>query len=211
MDFLSFILAIALLLLFTSYYFKNPRTLSVPEPPGAWPVIGHLHLLGGQAPVARTLGLMADKHDPIFTLRLGSHRALVVSNWEVIKECFTTNDRVFATRPSMATGKYMGYENAAFALAPYGPYWREIRKMVTIELFITRRLNNLSHVLNMETEHLIKHLYKTEANRVLALSSWLEHLTFNTIIRMLAGKGYSYDSEGDGQFKEAVLGIFYSQ
>lgn len=82
--------------------FKSP-----PEPPGAWPVIGHLHLLrgGGQAPLARTLGAMADKYGPVFLIRLGVHPVLVVSNWESFKECFTTNDITLASRPQSEAGK----------------------------------------------------------------------------------------------------------
>ncbi|KAF3435937.1 hypothetical protein FNV43_RR23029 [Rhamnella rubrinervis] len=85
---------------------SNKKTIiGFPEPSGALPIIGHLHLLGGNNPVVRILGAMADKHGPIFSLRLGQKRTLVVSSWEVVKECFTTNDRIFANRPSIAVGK----------------------------------------------------------------------------------------------------------
>ncbi|KAI3461835.1 hypothetical protein Pfo_031058 [Paulownia fortunei] len=227
MDFLPSIIVFALFqVTITLYYLKkyranNKRTYETmaPEPPGAWPFIGHLHLLGGQAPVARTLGAMADKHGPIFSLRLGSHQGLVVSNWEAIKDCFTTNDRVFATRPSMAVGKYLGYENAMFALAPYGPYWRDVRKMVTLELLTARRLDNLSHVRASEVDYFIRDLYSLSAksfndnpNKVIALSTWVEHLTFNIIIRMLAGKRFPSASNGadrDWHFKEAIKKALY--
>ncbi|KAL6128207.1 hypothetical protein ACLB2K_071563 [Fragaria x ananassa] len=42
---------------------------------------------------------MADKYGPLFTIKLGVHRALVESNWDVAKECLTTNDKAFANRP----------------------------------------------------------------------------------------------------------------
>ncbi|KAG8371712.1 hypothetical protein BUALT_Bualt13G0116700 [Buddleja alternifolia] len=168
MDFLSYItVIISFLAIITIYCLKTSRISNInakhetraPEPPGAWPFIGHLHLLGGQSPVARTLGAIADKHGPIFSLRLGTQQALVVSNWELIKECFTTRDRVFATRPNMAISKYLGYKYAAFALAPYGPYWRDVRKMVTLQLFTTHRLDKLRHVCASELNHVIKTLY----------------------------------------------------
>ena len=76
-----------------------------PEPSDAWPFLGHLPLLRGQTPIFRTLGAMVDKHDPVFMIRLGVHRALVVSSREAVKECFTTNDKVFASRPSSSAGK----------------------------------------------------------------------------------------------------------
>ncbi|BAT77801.1 hypothetical protein VIGAN_02039800 [Vigna angularis var. angularis] len=70
-----------------------------PEVSGAWPLIGHLHLLRGSKPPQDTLGNMADKYGPIFSLRLGAHKTLVVSDWEMAKQCFTVNDRAFANRP----------------------------------------------------------------------------------------------------------------
>ncbi|GAB2259582.1 hypothetical protein Droror1_Dr00010437 [Drosera rotundifolia] len=51
-------------------------------------------------------------------------RAIVVSSWEMVKECLATNDAALATRPSMAVGKYIAHDHAAFANSPYGPYWR---------------------------------------------------------------------------------------
>ncbi|KAL8526007.1 hypothetical protein ACS0TY_015285 [Phlomoides rotata] len=228
MDILLFIIELAALLvatlipislLFKTSLSKTQRTCGrtkAPEPPGAWPIIGHLHLLGGQTPVARTLGAMADKYGPIFSLRLGSHHGLVVSNWEAIKECFTTNDRVFASRPSMAVGKYMGYENATFALAPYGPYWRDVRKMVTVELLTARRLDSLSHVRASEVDRFIKDLYSMSSkscggNEVVEMGSWFENLTFNITVRMLAGKRFSFwnGDEKDKQFKEAIKKALY--
>ena len=70
-----------------------------PEPSGQWPLIGHLHLLGADKLLHRKLGDMADKYGSIFCIHLGLRKALVVSRWEVAKECYTTNDKVFATRP----------------------------------------------------------------------------------------------------------------
>lgn len=79
---------------------NTKRKPKPPEASGAWPVIGHLHLLGGSQPIHITLANMADKNGPIFTIKLGVRRALVVSNTETIKECLTTNDKAFATRQS---------------------------------------------------------------------------------------------------------------
>ncbi|KAK2995163.1 hypothetical protein RJ640_025393 [Escallonia rubra] len=204
---------VGLLALFVAYGFTRERANSkkstgAPEPSGAWPLVGHLHLLGGQDPVARTLAAMADRCGPIFSLRLGSHRALVVSSWEMVKECFTTNDRIFVTRPTMAVGKYLGYDYASFALAPYGPYWRDMRKMVTVELLTSSRLEKLKHVRASEVEYSIKelHLLCTKNEKLTAkvrLNEWFEHLTFNISIRMLAGKRFSANNSTSKSNSEA--------
>ncbi|KAG5566828.1 hypothetical protein RHGRI_002389 [Rhododendron griersonianum] len=102
---------------------------------------------------------MADKHGPIFTIRLGLRCALVVSSKETIMECFTTKDRAFLTRPKSAALKYLGYDGAMSALGPHGPYWREFRKVVTLELLSNRRLEILKQVRASEVGSCIKHLY----------------------------------------------------
>ncbi|KAJ9687538.1 hypothetical protein PVL29_016143 [Vitis rotundifolia] len=86
---------------------------------------------------------MANKPGPVFVIRLGMYRALVVSNHEAVKECFTTNDKVFASRTSSGLGEILGYNYAAFGFAPYGPLWREMRKLSLLEILSTRRLGDL--------------------------------------------------------------------
>ncbi|KAL4353071.1 hypothetical protein GQ457_06G001720 [Hibiscus cannabinus] len=131
-----------------------------PEPAGAIPLLGHLHRLGNNKLLHRTLADMADKYGPAFSIRLGVHRALVVSNWEVAKECFTTNDKVFLNRPNSFAIKHMGYGLNMFGLGPYGQYWRIMRKIVTVELLSSRRLELLKHVPDTETNSFLKELYE---------------------------------------------------
>ncbi|XP_037493022.1 cytochrome P450 CYP82D47 [Jatropha curcas] len=79
-----------------------------PEPTGRLPVIGHLHLLGGSQPPHITLEKMAEKIGPIYSIKLGVHRALIVSSWEMVKECFTTNDKAFR-EGKRTEGLYQGW------------------------------------------------------------------------------------------------------
>lgn len=205
MDFLSHLLAVsgllALILLYNLWRRRptnhKDKGNSAPEPSGAWPIIGHLHLLGEQIPVSRILGALADKYGPVFTIRLGVHRALVVSNWEAVKDCFTTNDKVLAKRPSSTAGKYLGYNDAGFGFA-HGPYWREIRKLVLLEVLSARRLETLRHVRESEIDTSIKELYKVvqENPGKVVISQWFEQLTLNIIMMMIAGKKYSDDTNG---------------
>ncbi|KAG5587416.1 hypothetical protein H5410_047850 [Solanum commersonii] len=217
MYFLSELLALSiawLLALFVAckYKTRNRETVA-PKAPGALPFIGHLYLLSGDLPVCRILGLMTDKYGPIFQLQLGSHPALVVSSWEMVKDCFTAgNDKIFASRPSMALSKYLGYNGAIFALAPYGQYWRDIRKMVTVELLTNSRLEKLKHVRTSEVNCSIKDLYSncsSNNNSEVNLSSWFENITFNIIIRMLVGKRFTGCFEAEMNFKESIKKVLY--
>ncbi|OMO74937.1 Cytochrome P450 [Corchorus olitorius] len=195
------------------------KTRIAPQPKGAWPILGHLHLLGGSDQLLyRTLGAMADKYGPAFTIRLGSRNAFVVSSWEVVKECFTINDKALASRPTTVAAKHMGYNYAVFGFAPYSRFWREMRKIATVELLSNRRLEMLKHVRNSEVDMGMRELYnscnKNGSNPVLVeLKQWLEDMTLNVIVRMVAGKRYFGASavcdDGEARRCQKAIGQFF--
>ncbi|CAO2824466.1 unnamed protein product [Amaranthus hypochondriacus] len=146
---------------------------------------------------------MADECGPIYLLRLGQQRAVVLCSWEMIKECFTNNDAVTATRPNMAFSKHVAYNYASFAMSPYGKYWRDIRKISTVELLSNKRLEQMKHIRNAEINSFIKYLFKecrkhakhnTFQSGVISLCKWFEYNSFNIIIRMIVGKTFSPDA-----------------
>ncbi|RDY02644.1 Cytochrome P450 82C4, partial [Mucuna pruriens] len=204
MDFLSqptlIVIAITIVLLYKLWRTKRTshkiKGLQPPEPFGGLPLIGHLHLLGGQTPLARTFGGLADKYGPIFQIRLGAYPALVICNQEAIKECFTTNDKVLASRPKSSHGVHLGYNFAGFGFAPYGTYWIKLRKLTMLELLSARRLEFLRHVYESEIDTLIRDLGMYLGGNTdvkVTISDWLERLTFNMITKMIAGKSYLQD------------------
>ncbi|XP_034681921.1 cytochrome P450 CYP82D47-like [Vitis riparia] len=44
----------------------------------------------------------------------------------------------------------MGYDQAMFGFSPYGPYWRDVRKLTSVELLSNRQLELLNHVRDSE-------------------------------------------------------------
>ncbi|KAJ6304546.1 hypothetical protein OIU77_018244 [Salix suchowensis] len=191
----SFFLGLALLyiiwrILSTSR--KSNKTLPPPEPSGAWPLIGHMRILNSQIPICRALGDLADKHGPVFSIRLGLRRTLVISSRESVKECLKTNDRKFLNRPSLAASKYMGYDDAFFGFHPYGEYWLEMRKIVTQELLSNRRLQLLMNVRVSEIETCINELYTTCSNGsvLVDMSQWFSYVVASVMFRLIAGKRY---------------------
>ncbi|TXG69156.1 hypothetical protein EZV62_004091 [Acer yangbiense] len=161
---------------------------------GAWPLLGHLPLLGGKIPVCKILGAMADKYGPIFSLKLGKYPTLMVSSWEIAKDCLVINDKILATRPRIAFGKYVGYDNAIFALAPYGHYWRNIRKIAITEMMSTHRVETLKHVRSSAIDTFIRDLNmvcQDQAPKVVIMSELMEHLTFSMNLKLIAGKQFS--------------------
>lgn len=181
-------------------------------------MLGHLHLLGGKQILARTLGTMADSYGPAFTLWIGQRRTVVVSSWEVAKECLTVHDKALATRPLLAAGKFLAYNYAMFGLAPYGPYWREARKLATLQLLSGRQLELMKHIRAMEVSLSVRrlhHLWEKNHRRPVKVEfkQWLADLAFNNVAMMVAGKRYyGEDADADdeaGEYKAAVDSLFY--
>ncbi|XP_022137974.1 cytochrome P450 CYP82D47-like [Momordica charantia] len=220
MDFLHVSAATIFALLFFFYAlftiptrFVSRRKNLPPEAGGGWPVIGHLHQLSGKEPAHTTLGKMADAHGPIFMLKLGTHRALVVSGWEIARECFTTNDKKFASRPKLAAAKLLGYEYAMFGTSPYGSHWKHVRKIATLEVLANHRLEKLQHIRRSEVESSIKRLHELCVNKkvLVEMKAWFGEVTLNTIFRMVVGKRFSTAFEGSSgeQYQKALRDFLY--
>nr|GMD89096.1 cytochrome P450 CYP82D47-like [Ipomoea batatas] len=198
---------------------KSHNQKSPPEAGGAWPILGHLHLFRGSKLPHVALGDMADKYGPAFTVRIGSHRVLVVSDWKLAKELSTVHDVHISSRPKFRAAKNMGYNYIMFGFSPYGPYWREIRKLTSLELLSHRRLEQLKHIRVSEVDTSIKELYKLwyeknknseHSGRVLVeMKKWFADLTLNVVLQMLAGKRYfgtaTVSDENEGRRCQRVL------
>ncbi|XP_047176212.1 cytochrome P450 82A4-like [Vigna umbellata] len=209
------LVSLTLFCFFFCRFFKFSKGKAAPTVAGAWPILGHLPLLNDSKAPHRTLGALADKYGPIFTVQLGSKKTLVISNWEMAKECFTTNDAVVSSRPKLAAAEHMTYNKAMFSVAPCGPYWRTTRKIATSEILSPHRVKQLRHVFESEVQGSIKELFnfwcsnKNECGYALVeLKQWFSHLIFNVVLQMVLGKRYfslgTVDDEKAGRCVKAV-------
>ncbi|KAL4269527.1 hypothetical protein GQ457_HM000470 [Hibiscus cannabinus] len=98
---------------------------------------------------------------PVYTIWIGIHPGLVVSSWEIAKEIFTHHDVAVTNRPGTIAAEHLGSNYAMAGVAPYGSYWREMRKVINIALLSNRRIEILKHVRASEAQVSVKELYKT--------------------------------------------------
>lgn len=201
----------ALSLLIYYYYHTNyGKNRPPPRAAGALPIIGHLHLFHSNQLVHKTLGSMADKYGPVFSIKLGSQENLVVSSLEIAKECFTTLDKVFADRPKTTAARILCYDFSMFGFAPYGPYWRKMRKIVTLQLLSHRRIDMLYHIRASEVRTSLKELYdssKQGLNFLVDMKQWFRDLTLNTSVRMVGGKRFV---GSEGRIHQQVMRDFFN-
>ncbi|GAB4841454.1 hypothetical protein Ancab_039708 [Ancistrocladus abbreviatus] len=179
--------------LYHTYYSYNQRRSKIfaPKVPGAWPIIGHLRQFNNNKPLRQTLGDMADKHGPAFMIQRGMKQILVVSSWEVAKECLTTNDLAFASRPQTSIGKYMLQNNAGFVVAPYGSLWREMKvRLARGELVSPRTLEMVKHQRLSESNAFIKELYCYSKDQItkVVICEMIFRLAMNIMTKTINGR-----------------------
>uniref|UniRef100_A0A0D6QTH2 Uncharacterized protein n=1 Tax=Araucaria cunninghamii TaxID=56994 RepID=A0A0D6QTH2_ARACU len=205
------LLFLTVLLIITKHLInRNRGNLKPPSPPSR-PIIGHLHLLTNNQPTHRTLFSLSQRYGPIMYLQLGCRPLLVISSSHLGKECFTTNDRIFASRPRLSAGQKLGYGHKILAAAPYGPYWRNVRKLCTLQLLSAHRIESLKQVRQQEISTLVCSLYNDcrKQGRTVNMKFRLAELTFNVLARMVANKrcagiSYSENSKEARQFREMI-------
>ncbi|KAG9457095.1 hypothetical protein H6P81_001603 [Aristolochia fimbriata] len=212
----------ALIFLYKSrLYINEKHKRGTPEPPtagGRWPITGHLHLFGRAQPMMRLLGDLADKYGPAFTIWVGIHPTVVVSSWELAKECFTVNDRALAGRPRTTAGKYLAANYALFAISPYGPHWRESRKMAAAHLLSPHQVELFQSTRAAEVEvgiRELRRLCEESDNEALKwdMGKWFAEQTFNNVVMMVAGKRFFgptvAEDEAALNAQEAIRRVFY--
>ncbi|KAF2324317.1 hypothetical protein GH714_012346 [Hevea brasiliensis] len=184
---------------FTFHKLGNPKNL--PPIPPTRPIIGHLHLV--KQPVHQTLHELSLRYGDILFLQYGTRKVLVISSPSAVEECFTRNDVIFANRPHSLAGKHLNYNSSTMGFSSYSDHWRNLRRLTTTELFSTSRTAMFSGIRTEEVRLLLKQLFqdsRRESAKVLLTSKFLE-LTFNNMMRMIAGKRYYgkavMDQEGE--------------
>ncbi|CAL4919198.1 unnamed protein product [Urochloa decumbens] len=140
---------------------KNKTMQRLPPSPLAIPVIGHLHLLG--KPIHSALARLADRYGPVFSLRLGSRAAVVVSSAALARECFTEHDVCFANRPRFPTLLFVSYGATTLPTSSYGSYWRNLRRVATVQLLSANRVSCMLPIISGEVRAMARRMYRAAA------------------------------------------------
>lgn len=188
------------------YNFRSSFSkLKLPPEPRPWPVIGNLNLLGNLP--HHSLTALARKYGSIMFLRLGSVPTIVVSSPAMAKEFLKTHDLVFASRPNCEFGKYLSYDHKDVAFSPYGSYWRQIRKLCTIELFTVKRNESFRFVREEEVSAMIASIWRESGHgaQCVDVRKRLSSLTQNITCRMFTSRSFSGNEFNGGiGFKQMV-------
>ncbi|PIA39701.1 hypothetical protein AQUCO_02600269v1 [Aquilegia coerulea] len=172
--------------LLSSSYKKGLHHRLLPPGPLGLPLLGHLHLLG-ELP-HRNLQRLAKKYGPIMTLRLGLIPTMVVSSPEWAELFLKTHDMVFASRPKSQAAEYMSYGQKNLVFSQYGSYWRNIRKLCTLELLSNSKIELFKSMRSEELSNFIELIKNaSESRSIIDITAKVESLLEDMTYRMVFG------------------------
>lgn len=221
MEFLKIVLIPLTVLVISALLYRNYARTNPPQiPPGPWPlpIIGNLHTISNLP--HRCLCNLAKGHGPIMTLYLGSFRTIVVSSSDMAKQILKTHDHIFANRPEWE-GENHNESPSKISFAQYGPYWKFMRKICTLELLSPKRMESSKSIRVQEVFSMIQSILQesttnnhNDGNNVfnsnndncfaVDISRQVSLLTNNIICRMTFGKNCSETYLGGRSFKEVL-------
>ncbi|PNT13230.1 hypothetical protein POPTR_011G130800v4 [Populus trichocarpa] len=163
--FLTILLVISILWTWTKFI-KSNKSSSNP-PPGPWklPFIGNLHQLVHPLPHHRMRDL-AKKFGPVMQLQVGEVSTVIISSSEAAKEVMKTHEINFVERPHLLAASVLFYNRKDIAFAPYGEYWRQLRKISILELLSAKRVRSFKSIREEEVSNFIASIYSKEGSPI---------------------------------------------
>ncbi|KAL8490250.1 hypothetical protein ACS0TY_025962 [Phlomoides rotata] len=192
-------------ILFLSLLQKLRKKKRLPPGPTALPILGHFHLLGKNP--HHNLHNLAQEYGPIMGMRFGFVPTVVVSSPAAAELILKTHDLSFASRPQSQVAKYIGYEQRNLIFLPYGADWRNLRKLCTLELLSSHKINQFRDMRKAELGLLVDSIKQSAQIRATVdLSARVFGLSGDMNCLMVLGSKYSdkdFDEKGfKSVFKE---------
>uniref|UniRef100_A0ACD5ZED0 Uncharacterized protein n=1 Tax=Avena sativa TaxID=4498 RepID=A0ACD5ZED0_AVESA len=170
---------------------RRPAAHGLRLPPGPWqlPLIGSLHHLVGKNLLHRALRDLAQRHGPVMLLRLGEVPTLVLSSREAAGEVMKSLDTTFATRPlTSPTLRVLTSDGRDIVFAPYGEYWRQLRKIAVTELLSVRRVLSFRAIRDEEVAAMLRAVAEAAADgRPVEMRARVSTLTADITVRAVMG------------------------
>lgn len=174
---------------------RNQTRCAIPGPSGL-PVLGLVLAFTGSL-THRVLAKMADSHKAkaLMAFSVGFTRFVIASEPDSAKEIL--NSSAFSDRPV----KESAYEllfHRAIGFAPFGEYWRNLRRISSTHLFSPKRISSFSMFrerigLRMIDE--IKSISKRNDQGVVEVRKVLHFGSLNNVMMSVFGKSYEFGDE----------------
>ncbi|XP_015898570.3 iridoid oxidase [Ziziphus jujuba] len=190
---------------------KETKQSQSPPGPRGLPVIGNMLDLGTMP--HRTLFNLRTKYGPLLRLKLGSINTVVVQSAQVAEQLFKNHDHSFCDRKCPAALTAHDYNQGSIIVGQYGSYWRLLRRFCTMELLVTKRVNETAPLRHKCVDTMLSKIEEESAAGVASGEAGMVNLAhclflmgFNLVGNLMLSRDL-LDSEEGKEFFEATNGI----
>ncbi|KAL0310341.1 UNVERIFIED_CONTAM: Flavonoid 3'-monooxygenase [Sesamum calycinum] len=181
--------------LYKAVFYRQQTKRNLPPGPKPWPIIGNLNLVGSIP--HQSLHFLSQKYGELMQLKFGTLPVVVASSPEMAKQFLRVHDTTFASRPALSAGKYTSYNYSDMTWAPYGPYWRQTRKIYSMEVFNAKKLESFEHIRVEEGRNFLSRLHSLSGKPVV-FRDHLSRFSISSISRMVfSNKYFNTESEDE--------------
>ncbi|KAL0287280.1 UNVERIFIED_CONTAM: Flavonoid 3'-monooxygenase [Sesamum angustifolium] len=181
--------------LYKAVFHRQQTKRNLPPGPKPWPIIGNLNLVGSIP--HQSLHFLSQKYGELMQLKFGTLPVVVASSPEMAKQFLRVHDTTFASRPALSAGKYTSYNYSDMTWAPYGPYWRQTRKIYSMEVFNAKKLESFEHIRVEEGRNFLSRLHSLSGKPVV-FRDHLSRFSISSISRMVfSNKYFNTESEDE--------------
>lgn len=186
--------------------FRKP--LQLPPGPKGLPFVGNLLQLGSLP--HKTVTELHKKYGHLVYLRLGSVQTIVMDSPELFREITREQDNVFSSRPHLTFTELVAYDAHDFAMAPYGPHWRHVRKICVHELLTNKRLESTAGERKEEWRCMVKAILEAaNSGDVVDMRDVFAGVSMTVMCRMLVGRrDFSAREDKPRDFKHLIHELF---
>lgn len=185
---------VSLFFIMKLFSYLQPKP-NLPPSPMALLVIGHFHLIGYR--VHRSFHKLSAILGPLFHVRLGSVPFIVASDAATARELLREHEQCFIDRKTAETISRLSYKGRSFVFAPYGNYWRFMKKLCVTEALGAGKLKELQWVRKAEVRRFLGLLYeKAERREEVDVRAALMRLRNNVIGEMTMGRRF-WETDGE--------------
>uniref|UniRef100_A0A0E0J1A0 Cytochrome P450 n=1 Tax=Oryza nivara TaxID=4536 RepID=A0A0E0J1A0_ORYNI len=180
------------------------------QQPKAWMDPSFLTVVLGHAELQSSPSCLLPSHPPlrpataVVIPRLPRYHHPTVGS----RSCWGENERRLATIATLQPSHHHTTNYLDVAVSPYSAYWREMRKLLVIELTSIRRVQSFAYARAAEVARLVDTLTASPAGVPVDLSSALYTFSDGVIGTVAFGKVYGSaawsSSEWGGSFQEAM-------
>ncbi|KAG0466650.1 hypothetical protein HPP92_017617 [Vanilla planifolia] len=124
------------------------------------------------------------------------------------------NDMNFIERPPNSAAEHIAYNYMDLGFSPYGPRWRMLRKLCSLQLFSTKALDDFQHARRGEVSRFVRRLAEANDRKngsaaTVDVSREIAACVVNSLSQLLVGRRVFDDGEEVKEFKEMVMDLMY--